>query len=190
LFNDAVIIDRMSHEYGAADGMRIGKGNPSTRRKSAPVSLYSPLIPQDLTWGRNQEASAGSRRLTTWAVAWRDYNEHGRPVCNAVQFRESPTFRSNMSPPSLWSKNKPWKKQEQERTASSVYLPRACTGFLLGFLYDPEDEGVMSLRNFGLSPNYTGHNPENCIQCTDTSIPPVGFEPVIPVFERCKIRTP
>jgi hypothetical protein len=35
---------------GAVGGMRIGKGNRSTQRKPAPVSLCPPQIPHDLTW--------------------------------------------------------------------------------------------------------------------------------------------
>jgi hypothetical protein len=37
-------------ECGAIGGMRIGKGNRSTRRKHAPVPLYPPQISHDLTW--------------------------------------------------------------------------------------------------------------------------------------------
>jgi hypothetical protein len=35
-------------DYGVVGGMRIGRGNRSTRRKPAPVSLCSPQIPHDL----------------------------------------------------------------------------------------------------------------------------------------------
>jgi hypothetical protein len=35
-------------DYGAVGGMRIGRGNRSTRRKPAPVQLYPPQIPHDL----------------------------------------------------------------------------------------------------------------------------------------------
>jgi hypothetical protein len=38
----------MDDECGAVDGMRIGKGNRSTRRKPAPASLCPPQIPHDL----------------------------------------------------------------------------------------------------------------------------------------------
>jgi hypothetical protein len=34
-------------EYGAVSGMRIGKGNRSTRRKPTPVTLHPPEIPHD-----------------------------------------------------------------------------------------------------------------------------------------------
>jgi hypothetical protein len=44
----------------ALNGMRIGRGNRSTRRKPAPVPLCPPQIPHDL----NRAAAVGSQRLT------------------------------------------------------------------------------------------------------------------------------
>jgi hypothetical protein len=44
--------------------MRIGRGNRSTRRKTAPVPLCPPQIPHDLTLARTRAATVGSRRLT------------------------------------------------------------------------------------------------------------------------------
>jgi hypothetical protein len=38
---------------GVTGGMRIVRGNRSTRRNPAPVPLFSPQIPHDLTWGRS-----------------------------------------------------------------------------------------------------------------------------------------
>jgi hypothetical protein len=52
------------HDYGAVGGMRIGRGNRSTRRKIAPVPLCPPQIPHDLTWDRTRAAAVGSQRLT------------------------------------------------------------------------------------------------------------------------------
>jgi hypothetical protein len=49
---------------GAVSGMRIGRGNRSSRRKHAPVPLCPPQIPHDLTWARTRAAEVGSRRLT------------------------------------------------------------------------------------------------------------------------------
>jgi hypothetical protein len=40
--------DRMINEYGAVDGMRIGRGNRSTRRKLAPVPHCPPQTLGDL----------------------------------------------------------------------------------------------------------------------------------------------
>jgi hypothetical protein len=51
-------------DYGAVSGMRIGRGNRSTRRKPAPVALCPPHIPHDLTWDRTRAAAVGSQRLT------------------------------------------------------------------------------------------------------------------------------
>jgi hypothetical protein len=48
-------------------GMRIGRGNWSTRRKPVPVSLCPPQIPDDLHWDRTRAAAVGSRRLTAMA---------------------------------------------------------------------------------------------------------------------------
>jgi hypothetical protein len=39
---------RMIDDYGAVGGMRIGRGNQSTRRKPAPVTLCPPQILHDL----------------------------------------------------------------------------------------------------------------------------------------------
>jgi hypothetical protein len=56
-------------ECGAVGGMRIGRGNRSTRRKPAPVPLCPPQIPHYLTWTRTRAAAVGSRVLTAWAMA-------------------------------------------------------------------------------------------------------------------------
>jgi hypothetical protein len=56
-------------DYGAVGGMRIGRGNRSTRRKPVPVPLCPPQIPHDLTWDRTRAAAVGSQRLTAWAMA-------------------------------------------------------------------------------------------------------------------------
>jgi hypothetical protein len=45
---------RMIDECGAVGGMRIGKGNRSTRRKPAPVLLRPQQIPHDLTRARTR----------------------------------------------------------------------------------------------------------------------------------------
>jgi hypothetical protein len=49
-------------------GMKIGRGNRSTRRKPAPVPLCPPQIPHDLSWARNRAAAVGSQRLTVRAM--------------------------------------------------------------------------------------------------------------------------
>jgi hypothetical protein len=51
-------------DNGAVGGMRIGRGNRSTRRKPAPVPLCPPQIPRDLTWDRTRAAAVGNQRLT------------------------------------------------------------------------------------------------------------------------------
>jgi hypothetical protein len=56
-------------EWGALGGMRIDRGNRSTRRKPVPVIFSPPQIPHDLTCARTRAAAVGSRRLTAWATA-------------------------------------------------------------------------------------------------------------------------
>jgi hypothetical protein len=46
-------------ERGAVGGMRIGRGNQSTRRKPAPVPLCPPQIPHDLAWPRTPDRRGG-----------------------------------------------------------------------------------------------------------------------------------
>jgi hypothetical protein len=59
---------RMIDERGAVGGMRIGRGNRSTRRKRAPVPLYPPQIPHDVICTRTRAAAVGSRQLTALAM--------------------------------------------------------------------------------------------------------------------------
>jgi hypothetical protein len=61
---DLLYQPRMTDEYGAFGGMRIGRGKRNTQGKPAPVPLCSPQIPHDLTWDRTWAAAVGSRRLT------------------------------------------------------------------------------------------------------------------------------
>jgi hypothetical protein len=64
------MLDDDDDEYGAVGGMRIGRGNRSTRSKPAPVPIFPPQIPHDLTWDRTWAAAMRSRQLTAWAMAW------------------------------------------------------------------------------------------------------------------------
>jgi hypothetical protein len=56
-------------DCGAVGGMRICRGNRSTRRKASPVPLCPPQISHDLTRARTLPAAMGSRLLTAWAMA-------------------------------------------------------------------------------------------------------------------------
>jgi hypothetical protein len=59
-------------DYGAVGGMRIGRGNRSTRRKPAPVLLCPPQIPHDLGLnpGRRGGKPAITARAVTRPLAW------------------------------------------------------------------------------------------------------------------------
>jgi hypothetical protein len=52
------------YDDGEFGGMKIGKGNRSTRREPAPAPLYPPQIPLDRTRARTRAAAVGSQRLT------------------------------------------------------------------------------------------------------------------------------
>jgi hypothetical protein len=52
------------YDYGEFGGMKIGRRNRITRRKSAPAPLYPPQIPLDQTRARTRAAAVGSQRLT------------------------------------------------------------------------------------------------------------------------------
>jgi hypothetical protein len=51
-------------ECGASGGIKIGRGNRSTRRKTTPAPLCPPQIPDDETRARTRAAAVGSQRLT------------------------------------------------------------------------------------------------------------------------------
>jgi hypothetical protein len=51
-------------DCGAIGGIKIGRGNRSTRRKPAPVPLFPPQIPLNHTRDRNRAAAMGSQQLT------------------------------------------------------------------------------------------------------------------------------
>jgi hypothetical protein len=56
------------YDDGEIGGMMIGRGNWSTRRKSAPVPLCPPQTPHAAQmWTR--AAAMGNQRLTAWAMA-------------------------------------------------------------------------------------------------------------------------
>jgi hypothetical protein len=52
-------------DCGAIGGMKIDRGNRSTRRKPAPAPLCPPQIPHDQTRARTRAAAVGSQLLYT-----------------------------------------------------------------------------------------------------------------------------
>jgi hypothetical protein len=56
-------------DYGAVGGMKTGRGNRSTRRKSAWAPLCPAQISHDLTRARTRVSAVGSQLLTAWAMA-------------------------------------------------------------------------------------------------------------------------
>jgi hypothetical protein len=51
-------------DCGVIGGMKIRRGNRSTRRKPAPAPLCPPQLPLDQTRARTRAAAVGSQRLT------------------------------------------------------------------------------------------------------------------------------
>jgi hypothetical protein len=51
-------------DCGTIGGMKIGRGNRSTRRKPVPTPLCPPQIPLDQTRDRTRASALGSQRLT------------------------------------------------------------------------------------------------------------------------------
>jgi hypothetical protein len=79
----AATIDLLCHpqmiydgDFGTISGVKIGRGNRSTRRKRAPVPLCPQQIPHVLTGARTRAAAVGSQRLRALAMA--------RLICTAT----------------------------------------------------------------------------------------------------------
>jgi hypothetical protein len=60
-------------DCGTVGGMRIGRGNRSTRIKPAPVPLCPPQIEHDLIWTRTRAAAVGGRPGVSLALLCRPY---------------------------------------------------------------------------------------------------------------------
>jgi hypothetical protein len=65
-------------DCGAIGGMKIGRGNRSTRRKPAPAPLCPPQIPHDQTRTRTPAAAVGRQRLTAWVTVWPSLDQSSR----------------------------------------------------------------------------------------------------------------
>jgi hypothetical protein len=52
------------YDNGEFGGMKIGRGNRSTRRKPAPAPLCLPQIPLHQNWARTRAAAVGNQQLT------------------------------------------------------------------------------------------------------------------------------
>jgi hypothetical protein len=80
-------------DYGAVGGMRIGRGNRSTRRKPDPVPLCPPQIPHYLTSNSGRRGGKpAANRLSHGTSSLGCYTKY--------YFRSLQIFRSNLIPPS------------------------------------------------------------------------------------------
>jgi hypothetical protein len=81
-------------ECGAGGGMRIGKGDHSTRRKPAPVPLCPPQIPHDLTPSSNAGRLRGEPAAVVMLCYSSTYLAHSLQLptlSNFATVREKPT---------------------------------------------------------------------------------------------------
>jgi hypothetical protein len=99
----------------------IGRGSISTRRKPAPVPLWPPQIPHDLTCSQAWAAVVGNQQLTAWATAW--------PLPSVTSFRSirGCTFEVTRCPVEL-QRNKPAGYSEVGWwiTSSCTVRPNTC----------------------------------------------------------------
>jgi hypothetical protein len=70
---------KYNYGCGAFGGMRIGKGNRSTRRKPAPVPLCSPQIPHDLGSNPARRSGMPATNRLSYGMA-----QNFRCLCNNV----------------------------------------------------------------------------------------------------------
>jgi hypothetical protein len=63
-------------DCGAIGGMKIGRGNRSTRTNPAPAPLCPPQIPHDQTRARTRAAAVGNQRLIAWGMARPFFMQH------------------------------------------------------------------------------------------------------------------
>jgi hypothetical protein len=87
-------------DCGAIGGMKIGRGNRSTRRKPASMPLCPPQIPRDLSRARTRAAAVGPHEL--WhghmrflaALAISTNTESYTNLCSGVPkvYKQKPTL--------------------------------------------------------------------------------------------------
>jgi hypothetical protein len=100
LFNDTVASGgRRFCERGEVGGMRICRGNESTRIR--PVALLlCPQFQHDLTWDRTRTAAVGNRRLPSWTLKRQPppFNEfHSFIRIHLIKWRVPPTHVTILS---------------------------------------------------------------------------------------------
>jgi hypothetical protein len=88
---------RMMDKYGIVGEMRTGRGNRSTWSKPAPVSLFPPQIPHDLTWVRTRAVEVETTYLLTINS---NFSSHSTlyNVGNLNKVLNSPRFCQSLTP--------------------------------------------------------------------------------------------
>jgi hypothetical protein len=90
----------IDYDYGAVGGMRIGRGNRSTRRKPAPVPPCSPQNPHDL--GSNPGSRGGKPATNRLSYGTAEENDLVPQQDSGCRGRESnrslSSYRSEVLP--------------------------------------------------------------------------------------------
>jgi hypothetical protein len=81
-------------DCGATGGMKIGRGNRSTRRKPAPAPLCPPQITHDQTRAWTWAAAVGSQWLSAWAMA--QPIVHLTPILNNRSYRNKKKLKHKL----------------------------------------------------------------------------------------------
>jgi hypothetical protein len=123
------IID--NSDCGEFCGMKIDRGNRSSRRKPAPAPLCPPQPSHEQTRARTQAFAVGSQRLTAWTVTWSCVHE----IVRESHSRHEPQIRNYkrrhwliVGPPLLWNSGNcsdlcnPDGNKWRSHTCLSVYL--------------------------------------------------------------------
>jgi hypothetical protein len=148
---------------GESGGMKIDRGNRSTRRKPAPAPLCPQKIPHEQTRARTRTAAVGSQRLTAWAMA--------RPNCLPV----GPLAGSEQN----WLASFSCSSNLEHRASVKRFVS-------LQFLNLRQSTGLLGRVINPLQGRYLHRTIQAQNKRRETSIPWVGFEPTIPAFVRAK----
>jgi hypothetical protein len=153
--------------------MKIGKGNRSTLRKPVPAPLCPPQIPLYQTRDRTRAAAVWSQRLTAWSIA-RPYLSICHPLPTHLSTYPLTTYLPTY-PPTIYL---------------SIYLSMALQPifdlgrFFTFFIFYTVCTTPWTGDKPVVRPLPTRRTVQTQNKRTQTSMPWMGFEPTIPVFER------
>jgi hypothetical protein len=119
--------------FGAIGGMKIGRGNRSTRRKRAPAPLCPPQIRHDQTRARSLGRRGGkpaTNRLSYGAASLFKYNFSEIGICLRLQVEPTQLGSIDRASPCLWV----WRRMSKNVSSSQTFRSH-CKECLDNFLY-------------------------------------------------------